>query len=92
MTYTGEVGVLGWRRGGSGQNAPRHLLLQPGHGDLQQQVEVLPLVLVVLGSDVLKGPTERADEAGRGVNQVRLDTGGMVDPVTVTAQENFPTS
>ena len=91
-TYTGEVGILGrWGRC-SAQNTPRHLLLQPGHGDLQQQVEVLPLVLVVLGGDVLKGPTEGADEAGRGVNQVWLDTGGVVDPVAVTTQENFSAS
>ena len=90
VTYTGEVGVLGWGRRGSGQNAPRHLLLQSGHGDLQQHVEVLPLVLVVLGSDGLKGPTEGADKPSRGVDKIRLDAGGMVNPVTVPTQENFP--
>ena len=88
-TYTGEVGVLGWRRGGSGQNAPRHLLFQSGHGDLQQHVEVLPLVLVVLRGDGLKGPTKGADKAGRRVDQIWFDAGGVVNPVTVPAQENL---
>ena len=91
-TYTGEVGVLGRRGRGSGQDTSRHLLLQSGHGDLQQEVEVLPLGLVVLGGDGLEGPTEGADEAGRGVDQVGFDTGRVVDPVTVPAQENLSAS
>ena len=92
MTYTGEVGVLCWWRRGPLENATRHLLLQSGHGDLQQEVEVLPLVLVVLGRDDREGPTEGADEAGRGVDQVRLDAGRVVDPVAVATQQNFPAS
>ena len=45
LTHTGQVGVLRRWRGSSGQDAVGHLLLQPGGGDGEQHVEVLPLVL-----------------------------------------------
>ena len=45
LTHTGQVGVLSWWRGSSGQDAVGHLLLQPGGGDGEEDVQVLPLVL-----------------------------------------------
>jgi len=69
-----------------------HLLLQPGGGDGEQHVEVLPLVLHPgLRRYVLEGSAEVADEAGV-VAEVLLDAALVVHPVAVPAQDHFSSS
>ena len=91
-TYPCEIRIFGGRGRGAGQDAAGHPLLEPGGGDLQQAVEVLPLLLVVLGRDVVETAAEAADEPRRRVDQVLLDAGLVVHAVAVPAHHNLAPS
>jgi len=69
-----------------------HLLLQPGGGDGEEDVQVLPLVLHPgLGRDGLEGSAEAAYEAVV-VAEVLLDAAVVVHPVAVPAQDHLSPS
>jgi len=67
-----------------------HLLLKPCGGDLEQHVQVLPLILDPrLGRDALERSAKVADEPGV-VAEVLLDAALVVHPVAVPAQHDLP--
>lgn len=84
LPVAGQVGILGRRWGCPAQDRLWHLLFQAHSCQIQQQVQIAPLSLVILGRNGLKRPTELTQKPVE-VNEVRLEARLVVDPVAISA-------